>query len=82
MKAKVLERILSVLLLVVWVLLLLRAHALRPIAFYQLQPVLYVGDVAVLIVVVMSLTTRRPLLAEKKETQADVPDLKIEDEGS
>ncbi len=80
MKVKLLERVLSVLLLVVWVLLLLRAHALRPVAFYQLQPILYVGDIAVLIVVVMSLTTKRPLLGSKGEVEKDLPEPEIEEE--
>ena len=80
MKLKIFERVFAVLLLVVWVMLLVQEHALRPIAFYQMQPILYVGDIAVLVVVALSLTTKRPLLGEKKqgETQ-ELPEIKIEE---
>lgn len=79
MRLKTLERLFAILLLVVWVLLLVRAHDLRPIAFYQMQPVLYIGDLAVVILVVLSLTTKRTLLSEKREEQKEVPELKIEE---
>ncbi len=79
MKLKIVERLFAVLLLIVWILLLVRAHALRPIAFYQMQPILYVGDVAVLVLVIMSLTTKRPLLSEKSQAEKEVPEPKIEE---
>ena len=79
MRLKTLERLLAILLLVAWVLLLVRAHDLRPIAFYQMQPVLYVGDLAVVILVVLSLTTKRTLLSEKREEVKEVPEPKIEE---
>ena len=66
MNSKTIERSLAVLLLIVWILMLLRAHAITPNEFYKMQSVTFVGDVAVLIVVVLSLTTKRPLLAEKE----------------
>jgi hypothetical protein len=79
MRLKTLERLMAVLLLVAWVLLLVRAHDLRPIAFYQMQPVLYVGDLAVIILVVLSLTTKRTLLSEKREEEKEVPEPTIEE---
>jgi hypothetical protein len=66
MKPKTIERLFAVLLLVVWILMLVRAHAITPNEFYKMQPVIFWGDLAVLIVVVLSLTTKRPLLAEKE----------------
>ncbi len=66
MKPKTVERVLAVMLMVVWILMLLRAHAITPNEFYKMQSVTFVGDLAVLIVVVLSLTTKRPLLAEKE----------------
>ncbi len=68
MKSKTIERLFAVLLLVVWVLMLVRAHAITPNEFYKMQPVIFWGDLAVLIVVVLSLTTKRPLLAEKESS--------------
>ncbi|HEY9167722.1 MAG TPA: hypothetical protein VIS48_16330 [Candidatus Kryptonia bacterium] len=79
MKLKILERVFSVALVGVWILLLLRAHALRPIAFYQMQPILYVGDVAVLLVAVLSLSTKRPLFSDKKTEEEVPPEIKIEE---
>lgn len=66
MKPKTIERLFAVLLLVVWILMLVRAHAIMPNEFYRMQSVIIWGDLAVLIVVVLSLTTKRPLLAEKE----------------
>ncbi len=66
MKPKTIERLFAVLLLVVWILMIVRAHALIPNEFYKMQSVIFVGDLAVLIVAVLSLTTKRPLLAEKE----------------
>jgi uncharacterized membrane protein len=79
MKLKIIERVLAVLLAVVWILLLVRAHAVNPIAFYQMQPILYVGDVAVLVVLVMSLVTGRPLLGEREVEEKDLPGPTIEE---
>ncbi len=79
MKLKILERVFSVALVGVWILLLLRAHALRPIAFYQMQPILYVGNVAVLLVAVLSLSTKRPLFSDKKTEEEVPPEIKIEE---
>ena len=79
MRLKRVERLLAVLLLVVWVLLLVRAHDLRPIAFYQMQPILYVGDLAVVVLVVLSLATKRALLSDKTEEEKEFPEPKIEE---
>ena len=79
MRLKIVERLFAVLLLGVWILLLVRAHAVRPIAFYQMQPILYVGDIAVLVLVIMSLTTKRPLLSDKSQTEKELPEPKIEE---
>ena len=66
MKLKIIERLFAVLLLVVWILMILRAHTVNPVAFYEMEPVILMGSLAVLILVVLSLATRHPLLGEKK----------------
>ncbi len=67
MKLKTIERLLSVLLLAVWILLLVRAHSIVPKnSFNDILSVVIVGSLAVLIVVVMSFIRKRPLLPEKE----------------
>ncbi len=73
MKLKTIERLMAVLLLVVWILMIIRAHTLSPDAFYEMEPLILMGSLAVLIVVVLSLATRRALLGEKKASDEITP---------
>jgi hypothetical protein len=66
MKLKTIERSLAVLLLVVWVLLLMRAHTLNPNSFFGMEAIIILGSLAVLIVVIMSFATKHPLPVQKK----------------
>jgi hypothetical protein len=73
MKLKAIERVLAVGPMVVWVLMMMRAHTLNPDAFYEMEPLIIMGSLAVLILVVLSLATKRPLLGEKKTSDAITP---------
>ncbi|HUI30666.1 MAG TPA: hypothetical protein VLX91_10650 [Candidatus Acidoferrales bacterium] len=66
MSAKTVERLLAVLLLVVWVLLLVRARALNPAAFSEMQAIIILGSLAVLVVVVLSFAIKHRLPVQNK----------------
>lgn len=72
MKLKKIERLLAVLLLVVWFLLLIRDANLNPMAFNQMGSLIILGSLAVVAVVVLSFATRRPMFTDEKEKDADV----------
>ena len=73
MKLKAIERVLAVGLMVVWILMMMRAHTLNPEAFNEMEPLILMGSLAVLILVVLSLATKRPLLGEKKASEGIAP---------